>query len=625
LILQILFYLCDKGYKQLMKVRIVILWLAILPYWLLAAGYAEVDKLKAEFSAKANRHKLTFVNNVIYQEQLSEDDLDAFLVFAFQNWPEFIYSSPEEMEDFLLGLMELPYPGGVQTLTQTIIDNKDLPVWGQYYFYAWMVQANYHFQTDNFDSLSQLFESLDPQALLVKNDFLMGAYYNLRGFAYFFQSDYFNAILAYSKALDRVQQGYSHNIPVLYLNIANAFIKLKSYTKADYYLNLGLEACSAEDSLLLLSSKSLVNMHAQRLEEAEEISQFLLKEFIRLDRQLEVAKVYANLGNIYLKGGEYTLALASLDSSDHICRQLGVEIGLINNRINRTNVFLEQKKFSKSLVLAKELEMALKETPLKEYEMANFENLFRIYDGMGQMELANAYFRKWKELKEDLMGDNTKLLISEWELAVEREQNALKLAEQEIVINQQIAQRKMIYLLVAFLLVIILFSFLLYRRQQRWILEKRRREQEKLEHALQMNYKEKMAETVKELSMESIRVDVLRRVKEIVQELPQRHRLSFEDLFKELGEDFLNSKWNDFDTTFLAVHEDFLNRLRLKGPDLSPTEIRICALMRLNLNTKEIASITHRSTGTIDNARSRIRRQLGLSEDRNLYEFLSTL
>jgi DNA-binding CsgD family transcriptional regulator len=140
-----------------------------------------------------------------------------------------------------------------------------------------------------------------------------------------------------------------------------------------------------------------------------------------------------------------------------------------------------------------------------------------------------------------------------------------------------------------------------------------------------MSHKEKMAELVKDLSMETITVDLLEKVKQIVQELPERHRVRFQDFFQEMGQDKVNAMWNNFDTSFLAVHEDFLNRLKTMAPDLSPTEIRICALMRLNLNTKEIATITHRSTGTIDNARSRIRKQLGLSEDRNLYDFLSSL
>ncbi len=46
---------------------------------------------------------------------------------------------------------------------------------------------------------------------------------------------------------------------------------------------------------------------------------------------------------------------------------------------------------------------------------------------------------------------------------------------------------------------------------------------------------------------------------------------------------------------------------------------------KLNLNTKDIALLTNRSVGTIDNARSWIRKKMGLDNEANLTTFLLSL
>jgi DNA-binding CsgD family transcriptional regulator len=61
------------------------------------------------------------------------------------------------------------------------------------------------------------------------------------------------------------------------------------------------------------------------------------------------------------------------------------------------------------------------------------------------------------------------------------------------------------------------------------------------------------------------------------------------------------------------------------APDLTPHEMRICALMRLNISSKEMAILTNRTQGTIDNTRSLIRKKLKLEELVNLQEFILSI
>ncbi len=83
--------------------------------------------------------------------------------------------------------------------------------------------------------------------------------------------------------------------------------------------------------------------------------------------------------------------------------------------------------------------------------------------------------------------------------------------------------------------------------------------------------------------------------------------------------------WQDFEDRFEQVHAGFFQNLTTRYPGLTPNEVRICSLLRLNLNTKEIAALMNRTTGTIDNARSNIRKKMRLEEEDNLTTLLMSM
>lgn len=83
--------------------------------------------------------------------------------------------------------------------------------------------------------------------------------------------------------------------------------------------------------------------------------------------------------------------------------------------------------------------------------------------------------------------------------------------------------------------------------------------------------------------------------------------------------------WLHFEAYFKNVHPRFFEKLALQFPDLTPAEIKLAAFLRLNLTTKEIASITFITPGSIKTARNCLRKKLGLPFDENLNVFLMSL
>ncbi len=84
----------------------------------------------------------------------------------------------------------------------------------------------------------------------------------------------------------------------------------------------------------------------------------------------------------------------------------------------------------------------------------------------------------------------------------------------------------------------------------------------------------------------------------------------------------LQEDWEQFEHHFDQVHGDFSTRLRDEFLDLSPNEQKLCAFLRLNLNTKDIANLMGISLRGVEVARYRLRKKLGLDKGQNLSKFI---
>lgn len=83
-----------------------------------------------------------------------------------------------------------------------------------------------------------------------------------------------------------------------------------------------------------------------------------------------------------------------------------------------------------------------------------------------------------------------------------------------------------------------------------------------------------------------------------------------------------NKQWEVFETAFDEVHEDFLNRLKVAYPNLTPKELRLCAYLRLNISSKEIAPLMNISVRGVEICRYRVRKKLDIERDTNMTSFI---
>lgn len=127
----------------------------------------------------------------------------------------------------------------------------------------------------------------------------------------------------------------------------------------------------------------------------------------------------------------------------------------------------------------------------------------------------------------------------------------------------------------------------------------------------------------KNQSMQSL-MDELERQKEI---LGDRYPNKLYAKMKGLIGENLNSQadWMAFENYFNSAHQHFIERLRSRYADLTTGDLRICCLLRMNLSTKEIASLLNISVRSVELRRYRLRKRLSLEGEENLVDFLLSI
>ena len=84
-----------------------------------------------------------------------------------------------------------------------------------------------------------------------------------------------------------------------------------------------------------------------------------------------------------------------------------------------------------------------------------------------------------------------------------------------------------------------------------------------------------------------------------------------------------DNSWKEFRTYFDNVYSGFYSNLDAAFPGLSQSEKKLCAMLKLGLNTKEISMLTYREIKSVESARNRLRKKMNLDPKTNLGLFLA--
>jgi len=77
-----------------------------------------------------------------------------------------------------------------------------------------------------------------------------------------------------------------------------------------------------------------------------------------------------------------------------------------------------------------------------------------------------------------------------------------------------------------------------------------------------------------------------------------------------------------FENLFDQAHANFFKRLKTEFPTLTPSDLRLCAYLRMNLSSKEIAPLINITIRGVEERRYRLRKRLNLPPEHNLTDYI---
>lgn len=146
--------------------------------------------------------------------------------------------------------------------------------------------------------------------------------------------------------------------------------------------------------------------------------------------------------------------------------------------------------------------------------------------------------------------------------------------------------------------------------------------QKYLEEENEQKRKQLAASTMKFASQNKLLASVAKDIKEIKKHTNKEGTRLVYNLLVKLNHAITDSGWKEFENSFENLHSDFIRRLTTNYPDLTPNEKRLCAFIRMGMQTKDISGITQQSANSIDVARHRLRKKIKIKSDDDLLSFL---
>lgn len=152
-------------------------------------------------------------------------------------------------------------------------------------------------------------------------------------------------------------------------------------------------------------------------------------------------------------------------------------------------------------------------------------------------------------------------------------------------------------------------------------------EKERRELNLRLDYKER------ELSIKALheqeKFQLLNEIQNNLAKLKEEYDMdgsnTYRYLTKTIKAGLKEKDDGDFLYHFQHVHPEFFKQLKVRSTDLSPTELRLCAYVKLGMRNKEIADITSTEVTSVKTSISRIKKKLDLETDISLRKFVTSL
>lgn len=429
--------------------------------------------------------------------------------------------------------------------------------------------------------------------------------------------------LKYIKIIEAQKRPEEDMAPAL-MNIGKLYSKLGNLSVSNDYYRRVEEICVKHDikyGLAITRSNRATNLvQTHQYEKALQLYFEAIPYFEENNRQLELGEQYNLIGSVYIQMDSLETAKEYLSKALKLSTANGEMsmVGLATRNLG--DVYFKEKKYNAALQqLQRSLEIS-KQTSNKIEIINDYLKISDTYEKLGNVSKAYEYRKIYSATHDSIFSQENSQKISALELhyKTEKSEQEIELQKKEIALleeKEKASNLQRIGLIAGLIATILFFGLGYYAIRQKMKRNKLERERVKAELAFKK----------KELTTHALHLakknEVLEGLKHKAQELKKIEGggKAYQQLIQTINFDQQDDKvWETFTQYFEAVHKDFPGDATKKYPDISRTELRLMALIKMSLSSKEIANILNISSDGVKKARQRLRKKMNLSPEDSL-------
>lgn len=341
-----------------------------------------------------------------------------------------------------------------------------------------------------------------------------------------------------------------------------------------------------------------------------------------------------NLGVLYYDLEDFQKAIEYLKESLVLWNQFGRHEVMAQVQYNLGASYLALKNYEEALSHLQQADMLADSTNSFLDLRANiYENLSEVHYALGNLKDAYAYAKQFRVAGEQLLFDKT-----DGEIATMEAEFEAKLQEREVKqLEEQAARaterRNVIIVILAQLLLIILLLFFrlrLKRKKDQEIAAIQARtaalEKDRLEDEIAFDQKKLASFSLQLIQRNDLVHGLSERLGELIGNngngdlVPELIKLK-KDLYLMRSQ---QKDWEEFELYFEQVHHGFFEKLKKDFTSLTTKDLRLAALLKLQMTSKEISRIMDIAPSSVEMSRYRLRKKLEVPKSQRLSDFITT-
>lgn len=489
---------------------------------------------------------------------------------------------------------------------------------------------------------NKMFEALDYYLNAVKY-FSLGKNKEKLAIAYLVSGNVQYTLSNYPEAMDFYQKGLviadSLNMTVIlpdfYNNLGELHSRFEDYDAAIENLNKGLEirqdAKNLAGAAYILVNLSNIYTKINDVEKARAILEDAHQLYKQSDHNEGLFNVYNAYASLERSQKNYLDAIEYYKEGHAYLKKIGTEyLGpkSILNADYHSNIgvcYLRTRNFKLAEENLSEAYKIAESTGQIEYLKNSSQYLGELYEAINQPEKAIKYTKLFKVYSDSISKDENIKKLTQLQMQFAFDKKLKEKEIEELKYKETQKRKELLYLVIMGGVVLSLIVFVLLFNMQRLKRKNLALEKENLKGDLDYKNKELTTNVMYLLKKNEFILNMSDKLKKSKYNFKPENRVVIDEIIRELELSSREVNWEDFEVRFQEVHNKFYNTLNSRFPDLTPNELKLCAFLRLNMSTKEIAAITYQSYNSLSTARYRLRKKLGLDEQTNLITFLNQL